>query len=89
MNFCKLSILIFFIVPGSAVFSQVRPVLYGGFGYFRDTGFENQSYINFNIGSQLFEWKFIAPELGYEHYFGVAAEKELLNSADPNARPPE
>lgn len=89
MNHFKLSLLIFLMLISSAGFSQVRPILYGGFDYFRDTGFENDSYINFNVGAQLFHWKFIAPEAGYEHYFGIAEEKELLNPSDPNARPPE
>ncbi len=89
MNFKRLLVITIFMLLSSAGFSQVRPVLYGGFDYFRDTGFENQSYISFSMGSQLFKWRFIAPEVGYEHYFGVAAEKELLNPADPNARPPE
>lgn len=54
MNHFKLSLLIFLMLISSAGFSQVRPILYGGFDYFRDTGFENDSYINFNVGAQLF-----------------------------------
>lgn len=84
----KLYILIFLCFITSASFGQVRPILYGGFDYFRDTGFENNSYNSFNVGAQLFQWKFIAPEAGYEHYFGIAEEKSLLNPADPNAMPP-
>lgn len=80
---------VFFSIMSTSGFTQIRPILYGGFDYFRDKGFENDSYISFNVGSQLFKWKFLAPEAGFEHYFGIAEEKELLNPTDPNARPPE
>lgn len=89
MKHFRTYIFIVFSLLSSAGFCQIKPILYGGFDYFRDTGFENESYSNFNLGSQLFKWKFIAPEVGFEHYFGIAQQKELLNPANPNARPPE
>lgn len=88
MNNSKIRLFVFFSLFSIGSIAQVKPVLYGGMDYFRDTGFENKSYINFNIGVEVFQWKFFAPEIGFEHYFGIAEGKELLNPADPNARPP-
>lgn len=68
--------------------TQNRPIVFGGIDYYRDTGFEENSYLDFNVGTQLFRWKFIAPEVGFEHYFGLANENNELNPNDPNARAP-
>lgn len=68
--------------------TQNRPILFGGIDYYRDTGFEENSYLDFNVRTQLFRWKFIAPEVGFEHYFGLVNENNELNPNDPNARAP-
>lgn len=66
--------------------SQVKPILYGGVDYIRDTGFEGNAYGNINFGAQVLKWKFIAPEIGFEHYFGSPRTREELNPLDANAR---
>lgn len=69
-------------------FGQVKPVLYGGMDYYRNTGFEGNTYANVNVGTQVFEWYFLAPEIGFEYHFGAPNDFEQLNPQDPNARPP-
>lgn len=68
--------------------SQVRPIFFGGVDYFRDKGFVENSYVNFNVGSQIFRWKFIAPEVGYEYHFGIVRDNNELHPQEPNARAP-
>lgn len=40
------------------------------------------------MGSQLFRWQFIAPEIGYEYYFGIVRDNNELHPEEPNARAP-
>lgn len=69
-------------------FGQLRPVLYGGVDYYRNTGFLSNSHANVQVGTQLFKWRFLAPEVGFEYDFGSPNAREQLNPEDPNARPP-
>lgn len=69
-------------------FAQVKPVLYGGFDYYRNTGFVSNAYANVNVGAQVFKWQFLAPEIGFEYHFGSPNDHEQLNPQDPNGRPP-
>lgn len=69
-------------------FGQIKPIFYGGFDYYRDVGFIANSYLNLNVGSQLFRWKFIAPEIGYNYNFGVVRDNNELHPEDPNATAP-
>lgn len=82
-------ILLFFIgllnFKGQA---QIKSILFGGIDYYRDTGFQENAYVNFNIGAQVFKWHFIAPEVGFEHYYGLVNDNNELNPNDPNARSP-
>lgn len=68
--------------------AQQNPILFGGMDYYRDTGFQNNAYLNFNLGAQVFRWHFLAPEIGFEHYYGLADENNEVNPNDPNARSP-
>lgn len=69
-------------------FSLEDPIIYGGIDYYRNTSFTANSYFNLNIGTQLFRWKFIAPEIGYEYHFGSVRDNNELNPLEPNARAP-
>lgn len=80
------SVLLFMASFGS--FAQLKPVLYGGIDYFRNKGYNSNAYINFNIGAQVFQWQFFAPEVGFEHYFGSVNDINEMNPQDPQARPP-
>ena len=57
--------------------AQKNPVLYGGMELFRHTDFENNSFGNFSLGSQLYHWKFFAPEIGFSHYGGTFRERGI------------
>ena len=69
-------------------FGQLKPVLYGGVDYYRNTGFLSNAHANVNVGAQLFRWYFLAPEVGFEYSFGTPNDREQLNPEDPNAKPP-
>lgn len=84
----KIIFLFFLTLLNFQVQAQIKPILYGGFDYYRDTGFQENAYVNFNLGAQVFRWHFIAPEIGFEHYYGLVNENEELNPNDPNARSP-
>ena len=84
----KISIVIILGFLGFTCFGQGNPVLYGGADYFRNTSFTANSYLNLNVGSQLFRWQFMAPEIGYEYHFGVVRDNNELHPDDPNARAP-
>ena len=73
---------------GFSSFAQVKPVLYGGVDYYRNTGFVSNAYANVNVGAQVFKWKFLAPEMGFEFHFGSPNDLEQLHPQDPNGRPP-
>lgn len=69
-------------------FGQGNPIIFGGADYFRNTNYVANSYLNLNVGSQLFRWQFIAPEIGYEYHFGIVRDNNELHPEDPNARAP-
>ena len=69
-------------------FGQLKPLIYGGFDYYRNTKFLSNAHANINVGTQLFKWHFLAPEVGFEYSFGTPNDLEQLNPEDPNARPP-
>lgn len=68
------------------VFSQKYPVIYGGLDYFRNVGFEGNAYWNLHFGSQVYEWKFLAPEIGIDYYSGSPVEQNY-NFDDPQSIP--
>lgn len=75
-----------FLASSFNVGAQKHPVVYAGFEYYRNTGFSNNSIGNFNFGAQVYQWKFFAPEIGYDLYFGALNDQNILNPIDPNAQ---
>lgn len=82
----KLISVILFLLTNFQVSAQKHPVLYAGFEYYRNTGFNNSSIGNFNVGAQVYKWKFFAPEIGYDLYFGALNDQNILNPIDPGAQ---
>jgi hypothetical protein len=70
----------------SLCLAQQRPILTGGFDYFRDKSYDNNSYGNFNLGFQVYQWKFLAPEIGFNYYFGNLRDTERINPVEPEAK---
>ena len=69
--------------------AQIKPpVIFGGLDYFRDVDYQKNAYYNFNVGTQLLQYKFIAPEIGFSSYSGSVREISKLHPVDPNARAP-
>lgn len=79
---------IFFSAVSFFCTGQNSTSVFGGVDYFRNKDFKENAYFGFNFGSQLFQWNFIAPEIGYEYHSGVMRDNNELNPENPNARPP-
>lgn len=82
----RLVIIILVLSTGFNAWAQNHPVIYAGFEYYRNTGFNNNSIGNFNVGAQVYQWEFFAPEIGYDLYFGALNDQNILNPNDPNAK---
>jgi hypothetical protein len=67
--------------------AQKHPVFYAGFEYYRHTGFDNNMYGNFNLGAQVYQWNFFAPEVGLDYYAGSKDDITIKNPSDLNAQP--
>lgn len=67
--------------------AQKHPVFYAGADYYLDKGFENNAYINLQVGAQLFQWKFFAPEVGFDSYLGTPAEIDFNYIGESNSIP--
>ncbi len=85
MEIRKIVLGLLLLLTSLSSFSQKYPVLYGGVEYYRDTGFEENAYINLNVGSQLFQWKFLAPEVGFDSYYGSPGTREFNYVGEPNS----
>lgn len=70
------------LIFGSAQ-SQFQPKIYAGLQGIYDKGFESNVYGSFEAGAELFQYKFLAPEIGLKYYTGSPNELEILNF-DPN-----
>lgn len=87
MAYFKLNFFCLFFIAGVfQVQGQKNPVLYGGKELFRHTGFEDNTFGNFTIGSQLYHWKFFAPEIGYSHYSGTLEDRSIFKEPGAHDR---
>lgn len=62
-------LIVFFILLGSLFQAQAQkhPVFYAGIEAYRHTGFENNGFVQFSVGSQIYQLKFFAPEIGFDY----------------------
>ncbi|MBC9795100.1 hypothetical protein [Sinomicrobium weinanense] len=80
--------LVFFWLGTTIILGQrlTPPRFYAGFeGFNRNILFKEEGYIGFMAGSELFSFKFIAPELEVGYYTGTLGKNE---EAGQNALPP-
>ncbi|MCH4823997.1 hypothetical protein ML462_12530 [Gramella lutea] len=59
--------------------AQFEPKIYTGAKPVYDKGFESNLYGGFEVGIEVFRFKFIAPEVGINYYSGQPNEFERLN----------
>ena len=67
--------------------AQKHPVFYGGIEFYRNSTFSNSRYSSLNIGSQIYQVKFFAPEIGFTHYWGAIDEIENYINPQPSHIP--
>ncbi|PRX45266.1 hypothetical protein SAMN05878281_0337 [Salegentibacter salegens] len=71
----------------SKIQAQKHPVFYAGFEGYRHTDFENNSFGKFSVGSQIYQIKFFAPEIGFDYGGGSLSERTVFgdnfNIQDP------
>ncbi|TDN79972.1 hypothetical protein DET49_1345 [Salegentibacter sp. 24] len=81
--FCSLLLLCI-----SELKAQKHPVFYGGIEMYRHTAFENNGFAKFSVGSQIYQFKFLAPEIGFDFGGGTLRERtvfgENFNIQDPS-----
>jgi|GEM_PF-3427472 len=80
-------IILFSILSSLHGIAQKHPVLYAGFEYYPHTGFKDNAFYNVSFGSQIYQWKFLAPEVGINYSMGIIPEREFVEGPDPNAIP--
>lgn len=83
----KLIPLLFVLFGISQVAAQKNPVLYAGFEYYRHTGFSEDAFMNFSVGTQLYHWKIFAPEVGFDHYTGSLPDRIIYEGPFENRMP--
>lgn len=88
MGNCKIILFIVYTLLTGLCQAQQRPVIYAGFDYFRNSGFDNNLFGNLNLGFQIYQFKFLAPEVGFNYHFGDIQDSKRLNAIDPQARAP-
>lgn len=74
----KLIAFCFLILCVSETHAQKHPVFYGGIEMYRNTGFENNSFGKFSVGSQIYQIKFFAPEIGFDLGGGTLRERDVF-----------
>lgn len=58
--------------------AQKHPVFYGGIEMYRQTAFENKGFAKFSIGSQIYQIKFFAPEIGFDYGGSPLHERSIF-----------
>lgn len=59
--------------------AQKHPVFYAGLDLYRQGSFENNYFGSLNLGAQIYQFKFFAPEIGYDNFWGALPEREITN----------
>lgn len=77
-------LIILLLFTNSAISQVEPPEAYISISGFYEEQLEPNSYYNFSIGSELFAYKFIAPEIDYTFYFGGDENEdwEMDNTGD-------
>ena len=74
----KLIFIGFLFLCISKVHAQKHPVFYAGFEGYRHTDFEDKSFGKLSIGSQIYQIKFFAPEIGFDFGGGLLRERSVF-----------
>lgn len=61
--------------------AQKHPVFYGGLEMYRHTSFENNGFIKLSVGSQIYQLKFFAPEVGFDYGGGTLQERSVFDES--------
>jgi len=79
-SFWNYFVIIIFALSSFISTAQIEPAeIYAGIGYYRHTGLEDNAYVDFRTGIQLFSYKFISPEIDFTYYFG---DNEVVTARD-------
>jgi hypothetical protein len=62
----------------SKINAQKHPVFYAGFEGYRNTDFEDNSFGKFSVGSQIYQIKFFALEIGFDYGGGTLPERTVF-----------
>lgn len=81
MKYFYILILSFIFQP---LYSQKHPVFYAGLDLYRQGSFSDNYFGSFNVGVQLYQLKFFAPEIGYDYLTGSLPEREISKEPPSN-----
>lgn len=70
MEIRKIIFWVFLVAISFNAIAQKHPVFYGGMDLYRQGSFENNYFGSLNVGAQIFHFKFLAPEIGYDNFWG-------------------
>lgn len=81
MAYLKLIIFCLLFPCISQLQAQKHPVFYGGFEGYRHTSFEDNSFGAFSVGSQLYQFKIFAPEIGFDYGGSSLPERSVFDES--------
>ncbi|MDT0675685.1 hypothetical protein [Autumnicola musiva] len=76
----RLSLPLLFLMLCFGSIAQNHPVFYAGLDLYRNTSFKDNVYGSFNVGAQVYQIGFFAPEVGYNYYAGWLPDREINKS---------
>lgn len=75
MEIRKIIFWVFLVAISFIAKAQKHPVFYGGMDLYRQGSFENNYFGSLNVGAQIYQFKFFAPEIGYDNFFGKVPDR--------------
>jgi hypothetical protein len=67
--------------------AQKHPVFYAGINIYRNGTFEDNTYGSYEIGAQVYQLKFFAPEIGFTQYWGGLQGDNIYRESPVNSTP--
>lgn len=88
MEIRKIIFAVFFVAISFNAIAQKHPVFYGGMDLYRQGSFENNYFGSLNVGAQIYQFNFFAPEIGYDAFYGGLPDM-VITSGNENPGLPD
>lgn len=67
--------------------AQKHPVFYAGINLYRNATFDDKTYGSYEVGAQVYQLKFFAPEIGFTRYWGGLENRNIYRDSPVNSFP--